>query len=292
MKVEKAEKDFILDTMRWSFSRATAFQQCKLEWYQNYIECSDKQSNFFAEVGSLVHSILQRYFEGKLDFFDLVSTFDREWSNVVVTDAPYTKGGDLAEKYYWEIRDYFENFQPINEERYTVLGVEKEVRTMIGGHEVVGFIDLLLLDKLDGKIIIVDHKSANIKFLKNGNVSKSNEQQVQKFKRQLYIYAKGIRSEYPDLKIKELQWNLFREQKTLKINYDDQEAQETVRWFEDIIKSIYDETEFAPSKDDYYCRNLCSFRHSCLYSPNFEKYDTFWERNEDFGGDGVPDISW
>jgi predicted transcriptional regulator len=39
----------------------------------------------------------------------------------------------------------------------------------------IGFIDLLLKDK-DGNIIVLDHKSASLKFKKNGEVSKSDAQ--------------------------------------------------------------------------------------------------------------------
>lgn len=288
----KDEKDFVLDTMTWSFSRASSFSQCPLEWYRIYIDAEEKESNFFAEVGTLIHSILERYYKRELDYFDLVDTLDGEWGEVVVAEAPRVKGVGLGESYYMQCREYFENFfQPIDEERYEILGVEKETRTKIGGHDVVGYIDLLLLDKLDNKLIIIDHKSAKIKLLKNGDVSKTDAEQFKKFKKQLYVYAKAIREEYPNLEIKELCWNLFRDHRELKVNFDEQEMRETVAWFEEQIKNIYSEVEFAERQDDYYCRNLCSFRHSCICSPNYRANDDFWERDDSFKED-IPEVSW
>ena len=56
------------------------------------------------------------------------------------------------------------------------LGVEMKVEFELFGKKFIGFIDLLVRDKNQrSRSIIIDHKSASIKILKNGNISKSDQ---------------------------------------------------------------------------------------------------------------------
>ena len=70
--------------------------------------------------------------------------------------------------------DYLDNID-LDLDSYEILGVEKKVEFELFGKRFVGYIDLLLRDKQTDEIIIVDHKSASIKILKNGNISKSDQ---------------------------------------------------------------------------------------------------------------------
>ena len=67
-------------------------------------------------------------------------------------------------------------------ENYEILGVEEKVEFTINGKDFIGYIDLLVKDKKTNEIIIIDHKSASLKILKNGKISKSDQQHFLEFK--------------------------------------------------------------------------------------------------------------
>lgn len=205
---------FIIDNMLWSFSRLNSFYNCPHEWYERYIMCQHGESGFFGEFGSCCHSVLEGYAKGEISLFEISQAYENQFQETVVHDAPPNKYVDIRQSYFDKGLDYFDNID-LDLDKFEILGVEKEVRFEIAGKEFIGFIDLLLREKKTGKIIILDHKSASIKFLKNGKVSKSDQNHVTEFIRQLCLYAIPVIKDYG--KVDELWWNLFKERKWLKI---------------------------------------------------------------------------
>ena len=259
------EEFFVLDTFTWSFSRLNSFYNCKREWYDKYIECQSGENGFFGEFGSCCHSILEQYAKGELSLFEISQAYEDKFAEVVVHDAPPNKYVDLKQSYFDKGMDYFDNID-LNLDDYEILGVEKEVRFKIADKDFVGFIDLLLREKATGKIIILDHKSASLKILKNGSISKSDQEHFNEFRRQLCLYAIPTIEEYG--KVDELWWNLFKERKWLKIPWNEEIHNEVIKWAEDTIALIENETEFPCNPDYYYCWNLCSQRNNaCPYKP-------------------------
>ena len=229
------ELDFLLDTMTWSFSRLNSFYNCPYEWKLRYIDCNKSENGFFGEYGSLIHKILEKYEKGELSLF--------------------------------ELNDYYEEHFSENVPHDEVLGVEKEVRFQIAGKDFVGYIDLLLKEKETGKIIILDHKSASIKILKNGKVSKSDQEHVREFIRQLCLYAIPIIQEYGH--VDELWWTLFKDRNWLKIPFNKEDYDEAIKWAEDTLILIEKEKDWLPNNSSsYYCNYLCGQRnHACEYKP-------------------------
>ena len=261
------ELDFILDTMTWSFSRLNSFYNCPHEWYERYVQYQKGENGFFGEFGGCCHKVLENYEKGKVSIFEISEEYERLFSEMVVHDAPPNKYVDIKQSYFDKGLDYFDNID-LDLENFEILGVEKEVRFKIADKDFVGYIDLLLKEKDTGKIIILDHKSASIKFLKNGNVSKSDQPHVREFIRQLCLYAKPVLEEYGH--VDELWWNLFKDKNWLKIPFKQEDYDEAIKWAEDTIKLIENETEFPCNPDAYYCWNLCSQRNNaCPYKPQF-----------------------
>jgi len=64
------------DDVTWSFSRVNSFQKCPYCWYLEYFlsegESPPSEENAFAEIGSLIHKILEKYVKGELEMFDMV----------------------------------------------------------------------------------------------------------------------------------------------------------------------------------------------------------------------------
>ena len=182
------ELDFLLDTMTWSFSRLNSYYNCTYEWRLHYLECNKSENGFFGEYGSLIHTILEKYAKGELSLFDLNQYYEEHFNEYVPHDAPPNKYVDIRQSYYDKGIEYLNNID-LYLEKYEILGVEKEVNFRIGDKDFVGYIDLLVRDKETNEIVIIDHKSASIKILKNGNISKSDQQHFLEFKRQLYIQS-------------------------------------------------------------------------------------------------------
>ena len=150
--------------------------------------------------------------------------------------------------------------------RYEILGVEKEIKTDIGGYNLTGFIDLLLRDKETGEMTIVDHKSAKYPLSsKTGKVLKAHKDSFESYKRQMYLYCYAVKEEYGDFP-KWIVWNHFKERATVKIPFEMKEYINVLHWFVEMLNNIENEEEFPETYDFFYCNNLCEFRSSCEYA--------------------------
>ena len=259
------ENKFIIDNMLWSFSRLNSFYNCPHEWYEKYIMCQYGSSGFFSEFGSCCHTVLEKYAKGEISIFELSQAYEDEFYKTVHHDAPKNKHVDIKQSYFDKGLDYFDNID-LDLENYEVLGVEKEVRFKIDDKDFIGFIDLLLKEKKTGKIIILDHKSASIKFLKNGKISKKDQEHVREFIRQLQLYSVAVKEEYG--RVDELWWNLFKDRNWLKLPWTQEDHDEAIQWAKDTIKLIENERAYPPNQSSYYCWNLCSQRNNaCPYKP-------------------------
>lgn len=254
---------FIIDNMTWSFSRLQSFEGCGYAWEQAYIEGNHGGDNFYGQYGGYVHKILEMYFKDELPLFGLSTYYQEHYLENVTFDAPPNKYKDIGAEYYQEGLDYFENFEGIDDQ-YKVEGVEKEIHFTVNGSPFVGYIDLLLSDK-NGNLIVVDHKSAKLKFKKNGDISKSDEKHFDYFQKQLYLYSIAVHDEYGRYPIR-LEWNLFRQRKILRIPFDESKYAQTWFWAADLITEISNTKEFLPSPDYFFCNYLCAYRDDvCPY---------------------------
>ena len=142
----------------WSYSRVSCFNHCKYEFYLNYIINDDNQylseGNFYADVGSYVHEILAMIFKGELKVEDALQYYINNYDSNVY----YKTKKSTMEKSYESIADYFANLDIEWLKDYEILGVELERHFTIDDYDFIGFIDLLLRDKRDGKIVVLETK--------------------------------------------------------------------------------------------------------------------------------------
>lgn len=259
------ELDFLLGTMQWSFSRLNSYYNCSYEWKLHYLECNKSENGFFGEYGSLIHKILEKYEKGELSLLELNEYYEEHFDEDVPHDAPPNKFVNIRQSYYDKGIDYLDNIN-LDLEKYEVLGVEKKVEFKINDKDFIGYIDLLVKDKETGEIIIIDHKSASIKILKNGKISKSDQQHFLDFKRQLYLYSIPVIKEYGS--VSKLKWNMFKDQKWIEVPWIQEEYDEAIQWAKDTLELIENEKEWRPNPDYYYCHYLCGQRnHACEYKP-------------------------
>ena len=256
---------FIVDQMLWSFSRITSFEQCPYEWKLKYIDAEKGENSFFGQFGSFIHKILELYEKGELSLFDISIYYEEHFGEEVSIPPPPNQFVDIGESYYNKGLAYLDNIDLVLED-YDILGIEKEVRFKVGPHDMIGYIDLLLRHKTSDEIIILDHKSATLKFKKDGNLSKTSIPQFQEFKKQLYLYSIPVITEYGH--VDRLKWNLFKDRRDISVPWIEQEYIETKEWAEKTINEILSVTEYPARPDDYYCWNLCTQRHNgCPYKP-------------------------
>lgn len=252
-----------IKNMVWSFSRVNGFQNCRYEWYLSYVEGQEPLPNAFAQFGTVSHETIEKYLKGELDMFDVSDYYQERYSEVVTCDFPSNKYVDLGEKAFLQGKEYFDNIN-FDFDRYEVLAVEKEYNFMVGEYPFHGFIDALYRDRQTGDIIIRDQKTSSFRYLKSGEVSKSDADHYLAFRRQEYLYAIPVIEEYG--KVDYLSWNMIRDRREIKIPFDQKEFEETQKWCIDTIKMIENETMWLPdTSSSYYCNVLCNNRDKCIY---------------------------
>lgn len=252
-----------IDNMVWSFSRVNSFGSCDYAWYLSYVEEIQGKDNAYAQFGTLCHKGIELFLTGELDIFTAAQWYQDNYSTYVTCDFPPNKTTDLGQKAYEQGLSYFSNLD-FDFDKYEVLGVEKECYFKVGKYNFKGFIDALYRDKKTGEIIIQDQKTSSFKYLKNGDVSKTNREQFDHYIAQEYIYSIPVLEEYG--RVDWLTWNMIRDQRTIKIPFDPQKLEETKQWAIDTIQQIENEALWLPDNSkSFYCNVLCNHKDICIY---------------------------
>ena len=254
-----------INDMIWSYSRVLEYTNCPYSFYLKYIINDEDlylpEGNYYAEVGSFVHKILEMVFKGELDIDDALDYYLANYDDNVF----YTVRQSIMDSTYIQCAEYFANEKLEWLNGYDVIGVEQEISIDVGDYKFTGYIDLILQDKETGEITIVDHKSSKYPFKKDGKtVLKNSKASFEKYKLQMYLYSKYIFDtfgRYP----KYLAWNHFKSQKIAKIEFKQDEYEIALQWFIWQIVNINNDESFEANIDHFYCRNLCDFRSTCEY---------------------------
>lgn len=249
----------------WSYSRTTCFGRCKYEFYLGYVlrdeDLYPSEGNYYAEVGSLVHETLEKIFKGELSEREAPMYFA---DNYIKSVCHKVKKSTM-EKTYDSCVDYFLTADFSWLEKYEILGVELKQQFSIEGIDFVGYIDLLLRDKTDGRIVILDHKSAPYPFKRDGTVKKSQEHGFESYKKQMYLYCNAIYQQFGEYP-RAIAWNHFKDGGQIAvIPFRMDEYEKSIRWFVDTIKTAEQEILYEPSPEYFYCSVLCNYRSVCEY---------------------------
>ena len=258
-----------INNMTFSFSRCHSFENCKYEWYLNYLLVDEsgtpiykKEQNFYAAFGKRIHSYLEDILKGKMlikdAFYCYKNQFNEEFSHFDIRESTY-------EKYFQYGCDYFSKLSFDWLQDYNILGVEKKCMFALAGIDFTGYIDLLIEDKKTKDIIVIDHKSAEYPIGKRGKVLKRKLSDYEAYKKQMYLYSRQIEKEYERFP-KTLAWNYFRSSQWLVVPFDFNEYNDAATWAEKIVSEIHNEENFSPNlSGKFYCDNLCGFKNSCEY---------------------------
>lgn len=248
------DNSFLLDAMDWSYSRVNSFDQCPRMFYLTYLQCADRVDNAFAQWGTLVHSLLERYYREQVELWDLTSLYEKEYSKTVKERFPFPR---LEDSYYERGIEYLNNFNGQIGDEEEILAVEDRYVSTLGGRPVVGVIDLIPRTK--SGLIVCDHKSRG---------QWKSKMERRKYLRQLNLYAVRVHEVYGEWP-QELWFNKFREGILDREPFDTAAAQEDVDWFLSSIDSIYKAKRFPAIPDRFFCNYLCSVREHCEHSAAF-----------------------
>lgn len=248
---------------RWSFSKLAAFLQCPMSFYLQYVENpgnDEELPGYFAQYGTLMHSILESYYKDETPLFLLADEWrDRYDTEVTVTPPPFP--ANFGEKNYNAAIDYLENFSGLPD-GYEVLSVEKKFVIDIGGYPVSGIADLVIGSPGDNEVIIIDHKTKS---------AASMKKEYQLYRKQLYLYAIWFK-EWDGSWPTKLRFNMVKDGTYIDEEFDESMVEETKKWFIDTIHQI--ETCDAledwttciadgERKEPYFCRWICGVNPVC-----------------------------
>lgn len=256
--------------MTWSYSRVSAYDTCPRMFRMTYIDDEPQVNNAFAEYGTYVHSILEKYFRGMINFFALARYYKEHYNKSVKTEFPRYGSTDLAASYYNDGLKYFENYEDPFSPDDKVIAVEKRVNMELYGYPFVGIIDLVLKNQKTGEITIVDHKSHNFK----------SKKEVAEYAKQLYLYAEIVKREYGEYPTK-LAFNAFRNDSVIFLDFETEKLAEAQKWFTDTIKQIYADDEFKPKPSRIFCDTICGVRRHCKHSSEYGLPDEPEDENAD-----------
>lgn len=249
-----------LDSIVWSFSTLHMYEICPYAFYQHKIEKEKGESNFYAENGKLIHEIFQKLEKGEMTLEQAPGEYIDGFGCI----ENYTKKSTM-DKTFEACLDYLCCCDELAMENYEIVWVEQRVNFKVWNRPFTGFIDLLLRNKSTGRLVLVDHKSADPFFKKQGGVLKSQEESFQAYSHQMYLYCKGIfevLGEFPD----KIVWHHFKNNGELTvIDFSAEEYEKTKDWAKKLIQKIYRDSAYSERRSYLQCHELCNYRSTCEY---------------------------
>lgn len=246
----------IISDMTWSYSRITTYEDCKYKFFLKYIKHEPTVRHFFSDYGTFMHLIIQKFLIGELKESELVNYYLINFRKNIKGKAPNEK---IYHNYFKQGMSYLATLKKEDEE---ILGVEREIEFEINGNNFIGFIDKV--SRNDEGLIITDNKSRNLKERTTKKTPTKSDLELDKFLRQLYIYAVAIEQDCGELP-QSLIFNCFRSSTQIKEDFNTEKYEEAKVWATGLIETITEEEDWSPNIDFFKCRYLCDVCESCEY---------------------------
>ena len=249
--------DPIIAEMVWSYSRLSSFENCPYQWVQRYIYREEAIPKFFAEYGTMMHRLLQRYFSGELTKSQLSMEYVVRFASDIESEAPNSK---IQRSYFEQGYQYFKSFS-FPERK--VLAVEQEFHFPFAGHDFIAYVDLQSCDNT-GALYVTDHKSRTLSGRSGRAKPTKSDRELDDYLRQLYIYAAAIHHErgvWPDF----LEFNCFRSNEIIREPFRMDRMEETEAWAAHTIETITKTDEWYPILNYWFCKYICGVSEPCEY---------------------------
>lgn len=236
----------------YSYSQLNTFHDCPYAWSRLYLDHVPRSANFFAEYGTIIHSVLEEFAKGELQRDALRDVFEWRFDTEIVETPPYNKYVELGPKYRQQGLDFFENFEGFD--GLEIIGVEQHFKLDFDSYFLQGFIDLVYRNR-DGKLICRDWKSG----------SKWTKRDIAEHAKQLYLYSAyclEAYGQYPD----QMEFFHFREgNKKSIIPFKEEDYWAARRWADEMAEAIANSWCYEHHEDQFFCDNLCSCRSVCEF---------------------------
>lgn len=239
----------------WSYTRLKTFRECPYAFYQKYICGVKEDPRFYTTYGSFVHSLLERYYNGKLTKPQLVTEYYKDFDTEVKGFRPPPA---TLEKFITQGAEYLQGFESF---KWECVAVEKKLKFTFHGIPFVGIVDYLGKDE-DGSLVLVDHKSKVLKPKSGKNPPLKRDIEVDEMFRQLYLYSLAVEEEYGAFPSK-LVINSFRVQNVIEEPFNEEAYKNALKWVEETIDMIRDTQFFKAVDNAFYCPNICGLTDYC-----------------------------
>ena len=247
----------VIQDMTWSYSRVKAFESCPYRWFLKYILEEETEPTFFASFGSFLHKLIDRYYREGRRPEQLVTDYLAGFRREVEGSAPNSK---IYSNWFQSGLRYLRSIQPLP---FNPLETELKAEFLSDGRiPMVGFIDYVGTDGDD--LVIVDHKSRDLKPRSNRKKPTKQDEELDEYLRQLYLYAEAVWHKYGKYP-KWLCFNCFRTGVLIREPFREEAYEEAKRWLRERIWTIEDEEDFRPNMDWFQCSYLCECRNECEY---------------------------
>lgn len=247
----------LIRDMTWSYSRVKTYESCPHKFYLRYILGRKPTRAFFAEYGTFVHSLLERYYKGEIRRKDLPSEYLSCFYDEVTSKAMSSK---VFQSYFSDGLKYLREFVPVEG---GIVKAEGKINGDIDGISFTGVVDLTVDDGSD--LMIVDHKSRAIKpRSKRAKPTKTDEELDELFV-QLYLYVPLVEKTY-GRRPKWLAINSFRTNTLVKEEFCEEKLESAKKWLRDGVETIAADEEFKPEPEQFKCHNLCEMCEHCEYA--------------------------
>lgn len=248
----------ITSEMVWSFSRISAFDSCPYKFFLTYIVPSGKIPLFFSGYGSFVHELLADFYRGEKAQDAVVREYLTGFRARVAGKAPDHK---IFGNYF---QQGLSHLKELTMPEQQILGVEDRVSFQVGDRPFIGFIDLLLRDRENGDITIMDHKSHALKMRSTRGKYTKGDEELDRYLRQLYLYSIPVEQAYGILPAW-LSFNCYRTGTLIREPFSPAAFQAAKDWASQSIEQIIHADDFSPKMDYYFCKHICDVHDSCEY---------------------------
>lgn len=250
----------LLNNMTWSFSRIHLYENCPYQFYLRYIEGREGESNYYAENGKCMHEVFEALLTNKITLDECTQFYADNYE--LICEATKQSTMDST---YEKCMDYLCTIDGFDSDKYEIIGVELKLEFKIGKYKFVGYADLVVKNKGNGEVILVDHKQATHFLKKDGTPLKNQLESFLAYRHQMYMYCKGLK-ECMDIDVNKIVWHHFKDNGELTIiPFNQEEYEETMQWAVETIEKIKKDKKFINKPSYVMCSSLCDYRNDCEY---------------------------
>lgn len=246
--------------MTWSFSRLHAYEQCPYSFYLRYIEKRLGESNFYAENGKCMHEVFESVFSGDTPIDDCTNLYLEKYDLICEQERE-----SVMNSTFEKCLSYLSEMDDIDREKYDVLGTEIKLEFYLEKYKFIGVADLVVKNKNNGNIILIDHKQANHFLKKDGTPLKNQLENFLAYRNQMYLYCAGIEQQL-EIVPNKIVWHHFKDGgATTVIPFTSDEYENTKQWAISLIEKIKNDDVFENVDSYTMCSSLCNYRNDCEY---------------------------